>query len=277
MRIAIWHNLPSGGGKRALYDQVAGLRSRGHEIEAWCPPTADTGYSPLTNLGIRENVIPLRPAGVSSRARRIAEEIVSQGDTEETRRAHAMDEHSIKVAAAIHATNSDVLLAHPCQFYAAAAIGRHVKLPSALYLQEPFRAFYEAMPQLPWLADRAEDLRGRLRQSNRLRAMRMQARQERANAAAYDLLLVNSLFSRESLLRAYGLDSRVCTLGVDTQRFQNLNLPREPMVIGIGSIHPHKNVKLVVQAMALLHPHLGHGSCGWETPPMTNILRNFGH
>src|SRR6516165_4331271 len=58
MRIAVWHNLPSGGGKRALFDQVRDLVARGHEVEAWCPPTADRSYLPLSDV-VREHVVPL--------------------------------------------------------------------------------------------------------------------------------------------------------------------------------------------------------------------------
>ena len=58
MRIAVWHNLPSGGGKRALHDHVRGLLGRGHTIEAWCPSTADPDYLPLSEL-IPEHVLPL--------------------------------------------------------------------------------------------------------------------------------------------------------------------------------------------------------------------------
>jgi hypothetical protein len=32
MHIAIWHNLPGGGGKRALFDQVRSLAARGHRV-----------------------------------------------------------------------------------------------------------------------------------------------------------------------------------------------------------------------------------------------------
>ncbi len=58
MRIAVWHNLPSGGGKRALYEHVRGLIQRGHYVEAWCPPTASQTYLPLS-LMIKEHVTPL--------------------------------------------------------------------------------------------------------------------------------------------------------------------------------------------------------------------------
>src|SRR5229473_3089346 len=59
MKIAIWHNLPSGGGKRALYDHVRGLVARGHEVEGWCPPTADRSYLPLSTI-VPEHVVPLK-------------------------------------------------------------------------------------------------------------------------------------------------------------------------------------------------------------------------
>ena len=32
MKIAIWHNLPSGGGKRALYNHIKALKENGHYV-----------------------------------------------------------------------------------------------------------------------------------------------------------------------------------------------------------------------------------------------------
>jgi hypothetical protein len=58
VKIAVWHNLPSGGGKRALYDHVTGLLARGHTVESWCPPTADQDFLPLGTLVV-EHVVPL--------------------------------------------------------------------------------------------------------------------------------------------------------------------------------------------------------------------------
>src|SRR5216683_6078284 len=66
MKIAVWHNLPSGGGKRALYYHVRGLVERGHVVEAWCPPTADRGYLPLSDL-VPEHVVRFGWEAVSER------------------------------------------------------------------------------------------------------------------------------------------------------------------------------------------------------------------
>src|SRR6476661_1529861 len=98
MRIAVWHNLPSGGGKRALYYHVRGLLERGHTVEVWCPPTADRSYLPLSTL-VPEHIVPLawRPTVPASRARRV---VIAATDVR--RKLAAMDRHCRQCAAAIN-------------------------------------------------------------------------------------------------------------------------------------------------------------------------------
>jgi glycosyltransferase involved in cell wall biosynthesis len=84
----------------------------------------------------------------------------------------------------------------------------------------------------------------------RMQQLRVLAREERLNAGAFDLILVNSYFSRENLLRAYGLDSTVCYLGVDTELFVNRQYVRENFVVSVGEMGPHKNVEFIIKAVA---------------------------
>jgi glycosyltransferase involved in cell wall biosynthesis len=81
--------------------------------------------------------------------------------------------------------------------------------------------------------------------------LRLQVREERANAKAFRTILVNSLFSAESVARAYGLPSRVCYLGVDPALWDIG--PREPerLAVGIGEFGPHKGIDFVLRALAL--------------------------
>jgi glycosyltransferase involved in cell wall biosynthesis len=72
------------------------------------------------------------------------------------------------------------------------------------------------------------------------------------NAEAYEEILVNSIFSRESILRAYGLRSKVCYLGVDTSLFRSLNKARERFVVSVGACYPTKGVELAINSVALL-------------------------
>ncbi|MFA0847433.1 MAG: glycosyltransferase family 1 protein, partial [Methanobacterium formicicum] len=49
MKIAIFHNLPSGGAKRALYGNIKYL-NKDHVIDVFVPSTANEEYLPLKNI-----------------------------------------------------------------------------------------------------------------------------------------------------------------------------------------------------------------------------------
>ena len=247
MKIAIWHNLPSGGGKRALYDHVGGLLRHGHTIEAWCPPTADRKFLPLSEL-VHEHVVDLAWPAPQRRSDKW------QVTLEITRLLAAMDAHCRTCAEQIAAGGFDILFANSCMLLRTTSIGRFCKLPSVLYLQEPYRWLYEALPRLPWLAPRVDatpaGLKAWFLDWRSVRNKRLQAREEFDNAAAFDRLLVNSYFSRESVLRAYGQNSDVCYLGIDTGHFVPQHLPQEGYVLGFGSITPEKNLRFCIEAVA---------------------------
>src|SRR5450631_3371007 len=86
MKIAVWHNLPSGGGKRALFDHIGGLVRRGHTVEAWCPPTADKSFLPLSELVPEHTVDMTWPV-----PKRLSDKL--QITLETKRMLAAMDEH----------------------------------------------------------------------------------------------------------------------------------------------------------------------------------------
>lgn len=253
MRIAVWHNLPSGGGKRALYGHVVGLVKRGHTVEAWCPPTADSKYLPLNTI-IPEHVVDLKRPPYTL-ADKFGITLVKK------RQIAAMEAHCRACADEINHGNFDILFANSCMFFGATSIGRFTKAPSVLYLGEPYRRLYEAMPRLWWLAPPRRvgpmlglsSLKAAIQDSRSIRNGRLQAREEVDNAAAFNRILVNSYFSRESILRAYGLDSDVCYLGIDTDLFVDRHLERTNTVVGLGSFTHAKNIRLCIQALSMIH------------------------
>jgi len=255
MRIAVWHNLPSGGGKRALYYHVRGLIERGHSVEAWCPSTSDRNYLPLSEL-ITEHVLPI---DIGQKGKSVARNPLLGLHGDQLRRAKALDEHCRQCAYEINRRNFDILFANSSIIQAVSSIGRYVKAKKVLYLQEPNRWLYEAGEGgLPWVAIpaatrswmRPRYIRWFLWNLIGTQRLRVLARDERLNASAFDLILVNSYFSRETLLRVYGLDSTVCYLGVDTQLFVNHQHIRENFVVGVGQLTPSKNVEFVIKAVA---------------------------
>jgi glycosyltransferase involved in cell wall biosynthesis len=256
MRIAVWHNLPSGGAKRALYYHVRGLVEKGHSVEAWCPSSVDRSYLPLSNL-IREHVLPIKIPHRNKFMQRMPVLAESQGD--QLRQARALDEHCQKCAEEINRRDFDILFANSSVIHAVSSIGRYVKTKKVLYLQEPNRWLYEAGEGgLRWIAIPAASrtwMQPRymlwfLFDLIRTQQLRVLARDERLNASTFDVILVNSYFSRETLLRVYGLDSTVCYLGVDTKLFVNHQYPRENFVVSVGELDQHKNVELAINAIS---------------------------
>lgn len=256
MRIAIWHNLPSGGGKRCLFDQVRELRQRGHSIEVWCPSTANRSFLPLEPFA-REHVLPLD--WEPRRARGRVAEFLWHYESWKFR-LEAMRRHCEQSAAEINRGGFDLLFAHTSMVTAVTPIAQLVQVPSAIYLHEPLRQLYEATEGLPWIAarpqpDRPRGLRGMKRFAEdlvRVQGLRLLAREEYESARAFNQILVNSYFSREGALRAYGLDSAVSYPGVDVSFFQDLGLPRERFLVGVGAFHPVKNIELAIRAIATL-------------------------
>ncbi|HEV2802874.1 MAG TPA: glycosyltransferase family 4 protein [Pyrinomonadaceae bacterium] len=258
MKIAVWHNLPSGGGKRALYYHVRGLLARGHTVESWCPPTADQTYLPLNQL-LPEHVVPLdwQPRAEKNLLGRL-----TTFRLDPVARIEALDRHCQRVADEINGRGFDLLFANSSLFQAVSSIGRYVSLPKVLYLQEPTREFFEAMPEPIWNAPPAPArshlspayLGEYFKDLIKTQSWRVMLREEVRNARAFDLMLVNSFYSRESILRAYGVNAKVCYLGVDTEKFTDLNLPRENFVVGLGAFVKLKNVEFALRSVAAI-PH----------------------
>ena len=255
MKIAVWHNLPSGGGKRALYYHIRGLLDRGHTVEAWCPTTADQNYLPLSGL-IKENVIPLRWKQILTRSRLFDK--IRWATYDISHNIKAMNMHCYDCADEINNGGFDIFFANSSLFMAVTPVARYIKIPKVLYLQEPSRPVYEAMPKWPWIPPsiptgfwrKPSSLIDYFTDVVRIKYISLLAREEWSNIRAYDKVLVNSYFSRESILRVYGADARVCYLGIDSELFAERHQQRENIIVGVGSFNPTKNIEFVIKSLA---------------------------
>ena len=252
VRIAIWHNLPSGGGKRALHDQVRGLSARGHYLESWCPPSADQELLSIGDL-VTENIIALEDfEGRSPRA--VAARLVG-GGTRIPARLKAMDRHSQICAQQINKGGFDVVLGSSSQLLAVTGLARYLSIPTVLYLHA---AVPDALrgPTAPRVGGAAKTRASRpwggpasVFTTRCGTALRIQQREEVSGAKAYDRVLANSHFTRESILRAYGIDAAVCYPGVDTDLFFDQGLTRGRLVVGLGAFIPPKRVEVAIEAV----------------------------
>lgn len=254
LKIAVWHNLGSGGGKRALYYHVEGLLKRGHEITAFCPDTADQSYLPLSGI-IKEISFPLK-ANIERLTNSPFRRTYSYGLCLE--RLNLMLDHCRQCAAIIHKSDFDVLLANSSSDFYMSHIGRFVSIPKAIYIGEPFRPLYEAFPEFQWKAPEKEmrrfnsltKVKNEIQYWKKIYAYGILAREELTAVKSYDLILVNSLYSRESVMRAYRVESKVCYLGIDTEKFKPGITNKENYVIGIGSFGHLKGIERAIDAIS---------------------------
>lgn len=248
MRIAVVHNLPSGGARRALAAHVRGLAGLGHHVEVFSPATADETFHPVAPAGTPRHEFPT-PAppgreaslfgtpgiGTAVRGARLLRALV---------RVH---EH---MARSIDAGGFDVVLAGHDQYTHAPLVLRSLGTPSAYYCQEPLRFVYDAPVGLQSAPPGA--LRRIVRGAATAAARRLLGPMDRTSVMAATALLANSAFSHESIMRAYGRAARVVYLGVDAELFRPTGEPRERFVLSVGALHPAKGYDFVVKSLALL-------------------------
>jgi glycosyltransferase involved in cell wall biosynthesis len=246
LRIAVWHNLPSGGGKRALYNHVKALKERGHYLEAWTTDMSSDDYLPLTDF-IIEHRLPVKANiykayNYANPIKRIQKQI------------SFMEAHCKSCIQEIESQGFDLIFANSCSFSYMSYISNFSNIPTVIYLGEPFRPFFEALPENVWQAPSYEfkikNIRLIINDFKQNYANRIQLREEIKAAKKYNAILVNSLFSRENIIRAYGIDAKVCYLGIDKIVFKPYEYNKEPYVVGLGKISLLKSLNKSIRVIS---------------------------
>lgn len=264
MKIAVWHNLPSGGGKRALYNHVKALTQRGHFLKAWTTDASDENYLPLTDfIEVIRKPVRLemdRINRVKDPLRRI------------NRKINILKKVSKDCAQEIDAGNFDIVLVNSCRYTCMSYMSLFLITPNVIYLGEPFRILFEtgergSVWELPKPKTGIRLLYGNYKDYRLNRARRIQLTEEIKAARHYNRILVNSLFSRESVKRAYGIDSDVCYLGIEQEFFNDRQPVKKNYVVGMGSIESHKNVYEAIEVIAKVPKKI--------RPPLYWVANNF--
>jgi glycosyltransferase involved in cell wall biosynthesis len=79
---------------------------------------------------------------------------------------------------------------------------------------------------------------------------------DKNNMSHAKYILTNSYFTRESILRVYGVNSYVSYLGVDTSLFQPQEVSEENFVLSVGSCKPSKGYDFLTRSLALIDPEI---------------------
>jgi glycosyltransferase involved in cell wall biosynthesis len=224
LRVALIHNLSSGGARRTMHEHQLRL---GEEVTEYCLQTA----TPVTPDAQVVSFVPL-----ADRVRPLLRPVPRHVDLLLLSRAWRA------TAEAVNRSASDVVLVHPCQFLQAPTAMRWLTAPSVYFCHEPRRVDYE------------QEAAARVNRSTRrlYGALHRAERQlDRSAVAAAGTLLTNSRFTAGRIERAYGRRAEPVPLGV-------ADIFREPTpararvhLLSVGTLIAGKGHDLAIRAAAL--------------------------
>jgi glycosyltransferase involved in cell wall biosynthesis len=240
MKIAVFHNLLSGGAKRALYDNVEFL-SKDHEVDVFIPSIAEEDYLPLKEIADNlytfevKNTLP----GFIYSAIKYFPSKVSLRDLEKTQK---------HMAEVVNQGDHDVVLCEQDKYTMAPFFLKYLKKPHVYYCQQPMLSQTEISKNLYKKAGIETKNNIETARLNFYGSRMVSIDRELANYSKYTV--VNSYFSHESILRSYGTNSFVSYLGVNSNLFKPINIPKEDFVLSVGRCIPEKGFDFIIKTLA---------------------------
>lgn len=242
MRIAVVHNLMSGGAKRALFEQVRRLVVL-HEVDVFSLATASHEFCDLRPHVASHRVVGYEPGSLFSSPFGLLNDAVRVRDIARLKGPYRT------IAEQIDAGQYDVALIHPDLYTSAPWVLSYLRTPTVYYCHDPLRLVYDPPIQRPYNV-----LHGMRAVALRVNPLRpwyrgMLKRVDLRNTRAATVVLVNSCFTRETIYRLYDVPAHVCYLGVDTALFTPENQPRSDYVLAVGSVNSIKGFDFIIESL----------------------------
>jgi len=214
MKIAIFHNLPPGGAKRILYEELKILTNR-HELHLFEYSSTDEKFMDIS--AFCKNVTRY-PFEINSNSNRLVRDYNSLVKARGISKA---------IAKEIDLQDFDVCFVHPDKYTQSPFVLRYLNTPKVYFCEELLRAVYEGI--LKFKAN--VGLFKRLYE-NSTRVIKKEI--DRNNAQSADAIFVASDYIGKKVKEAYGKIAQVCPFGVDSDVFKNRGERKLSQVLFIG-------------------------------------------
>lgn len=225
MRIALFHNLLSGGGKRALFN-LARLLSNDYDLDLY----SLNGGNFLKLDVFCNNVYRYKLTDFSSFLDYLVF-IYTKLSVAHERIAKDIDER-----------NYDVVFVNPDYITKAPFVLRFLKTPTLYLCQEPPREFYENISLYSY---KMKDVFVNL--------VRYPLKHiDYKNASKADLILSNSNYSKKVLSRIYKKKVGVLRHGIDASKFRFLNRKRSNIFLTVASLSRFKGIDFLIKSISRL-------------------------
>jgi glycosyltransferase involved in cell wall biosynthesis len=241
VKIAVCHNQPTGGARRALHGFCSQLKGR-HSLHVFTLDTSDDEW--LHDADVAETV---HRNGLKRRnpirLGLYLNDLLGMWDQRD------LDVEYASMAQSVDSGGFDVALVDVCRFSLVPSVLDHLQTPSVFYAHNG-PAWLEgdswAPPRTGW--ERARDIWHR--PVARVRETSLAARQT-ASVRAASLVVTNSQHTADRLRLAYGVDPMVCPPG--TPLPVESGLGGSSFVLSVGEIEPRKGFGFLIDALGRMH------------------------
>lgn len=250
LKIAVFHNLPSGGAKRSLYTYIQYLTQQGHIVDVFIPETANEKYLPLENVASNIIIYEVKPSFIREKIYSIFNYVPAIIKKVSVNNVMATEK---KIAEDLNQSNYDIVYCEQDQYTMTPVIFKYLTKPSIYYCAQPIRK-EQILKKVNNQKTKAGIFNHPLiKPFAKIYVEHVETRDYERDIefAEYSTnLLTNSYFTHENILRQYGKNARVSYIGVDNKMFTPLNLERENYVLSVGTCIPPKGYDFLIRSIA---------------------------
>lgn len=246
MRIALFHNLPSGGAKRAVYEWTRRLASD-HLIDVYSLSTADHSFCDIRPLVNNNYIFRFEPNKLFKSPYGRLNQFQRWRDLGELTRIGK------NIAQAINQKSYHVVFVNTCQYTFIPSLVSYLDPPSIYYLHEPFGQSLVRKIKRPYIkSDKIANTFNQIDPLIKLYDSRL-TKIQKQSITHTDILLANSRFTKESFEREFAGPVSVCHYGVDTVNFYPILTESKSLcVISVGELTPRKGYDFIIESLSLI-------------------------
>jgi glycosyltransferase involved in cell wall biosynthesis len=246
MRIAFFHNLPSGGAKRVAFEFIR-LLVKTHEVDLYTYDNTSKDFNDIALLV--DNKIHIN-GGDESKAKAIGRLISI----------YRVRKSSKKMSKLINEGGYDLALVMQCKVTNSPFLLQYLNIPSLYVCHEPAAKINEPHYQ----QNRKKSAASFLKKIIISYILKIDC----LNARKATLISTSSLYSCEDLYRNYGVHPKLNYLGVDTEKFTPLDIPKDSYILSVGALNAAKSQDFLIKSIATLR----------NKPPIKFIYNySYGH
>ena len=246
MNIALFHNVPSGGAKRAIFEWVKRLAER-HTIDVYSLDTANHEFCDIRSIANKHYIYPFKTHNLFNSPFGRLNRIVYWRNLRKLNIIHR------NIAKDIDNRHYDIIFANTCIFTFIPIFLNYSITPSIYYLHEPFGKNFVRKIKRPYLKNSNwGKLINRYDPFIKLHERYLLTLQENSLTKPR-MVLSNSEFTLKNIELLLQSKSALCHLGVDLAAFKPIEgIQKENFILSVGEMTARKGFDFIIKSMSYI-------------------------